>query len=109
MSKKAKANKKKNDVESKNYEEITKKVVIATAIGTGIGVILGMLFAPKSGKELRDNISEITKNTTEKVKNTSKTVKENAKSSTENLKDKQDRIYINIKDSASNIKNTDND
>ncbi len=105
MSKKEILNNKKNEAATKSYEEITKKVAIATVIGVGIGVVLGVLFAPKSGKELRHDISEIAKDTTETVKNTSRTVKENVKSSAHDLKGKQERIYINIKDSVSKIKN----
>ena len=36
-------------------------------IGAGIGAALALLFAPKSGKELRGDIAEVSRRTSEKV------------------------------------------
>ena len=37
-------------------------------IGSLVGVVVGLLFAPKSGKELREDISEKAKDLADKVK-----------------------------------------
>ena len=44
------------------------KFAIGAGIGTLIGVGLGMLFAPKSGKETREEIAEGAKNTADAIK-----------------------------------------
>lgn len=62
----------KKEKEKKIRKETAKKVVVGTAVGTVLGAITGVLFAPKSGKETREDIVKKTKETTEAVKVTLK-------------------------------------
>ena len=48
--------------------ESTKKFAVGTAIGTAIGAAAGVLLAPKSGKETRDDIANKSKEVGETVK-----------------------------------------
>jgi len=75
--------------EKQQRKEAALKVLSGLAIGSLIGVIAGVLFAPKAGKETRQEIAEKVKETaaatSEKVKETMHEVKEKV----EELKDKR--------------------
>ncbi len=43
-------------------------VLKALLIGSLVGVVVGLLFAPKSGKEMREDLSEKAKDLADKVK-----------------------------------------
>ncbi|SCG82811.1 hypothetical protein DW1_1238 [Proteiniborus sp. DW1] len=64
--------KSKKEKEKKMRKEIAKKVAVGTAVGTALGAVTGVLFAPKSGKETREDIAKKTKEATEAVKVTLK-------------------------------------
>jgi len=49
-------------------KQTAKNVAIGAGIGTAVGVTAGMLLAPKSGKETREDIANTTKKTLENVK-----------------------------------------
>ena len=44
--------------ESSEREELARGILIGFLAGAAMGVILGLLFAPKSGRELRKNIHD---------------------------------------------------
>ena len=57
---------KKRKAEREKKIETAKNVAVGTAIGTAIGAAAGLLFAPKSGKETREDISQKSKEVAEK-------------------------------------------
>ncbi len=57
-------------------------------IGAVTGAIAGILFAPKSGKETRKNITKNASNLGEKVTDKSKELTQTTKEQVNNLKDK---------------------
>ncbi len=75
--------------EKQQKKESALKVLYGLAIGSAIGGVIGILFAPKPGKETREEISGIVKEaaaaTSEKVKETVQEVK----GKVEDLKDKR--------------------
>jgi len=66
------------------------KVVIALLAGLAAGAALGILFAPESGNETRDKL-------TESLKNLSDSIKETAAVEIDNLVGLKDKIVDNIK------------
>jgi len=66
------------------------KVVIALLAGLAAGAALGILFAPESGNETRDKL-------TESLKNLSDSIKETAATEIDNLVGLKDKIVDNIK------------
>lgn len=89
--------KSRKEKERKAKKETAKKVVVGTAIGTAVGAVSGLLFAPKSGKETRDDIARKTKETTDAVKVT-------IKDSAQVLMEKGEKIGKNIKDKIEEVK-----
>jgi gas vesicle protein len=57
-------------------KKAVKKLAVGAGIGAAVGVAAGLLFAPKSGKETREQIAKTAKEAAEKVKETAKEVKE---------------------------------
>lgn len=72
--------------ERKKAEERRRKIDSAKkfAIGSAIGVLGGILFAPKSGKDIRKDIVDKTKETAEVTKNTIKDVQGKVKEEVKN-------------------------
>ena len=62
-------------------------------IGSGIGAALALLFAPKSGQELRGDIADVTRKGVEKSKETANLVGERAGEYYEVSRDKAAEIY----------------
>ncbi|HEY0428956.1 MAG TPA: YtxH domain-containing protein [Pyrinomonadaceae bacterium] len=62
-------------------------------IGGGIGAILALLFAPKSGEELRGDIADVTRKGIEKGKETAAIVGERAGEYYEVTRDKAGELY----------------
>ncbi|SMB85767.1 Gas vesicle protein [Desulfonispora thiosulfatigenes DSM 11270] len=60
-----KARKKKKQAQN---VDTAKKVGVGLGIGAAIGSSIGLLFAPKSGKQTRDKISNVTKDTVDNLK-----------------------------------------
>ncbi|WP_297436386.1 YtxH domain-containing protein [uncultured Clostridium sp.] len=83
-----------------------KTVGIAAAIGTSIGAIGGLLFAPKSGKETREDIKNTAIDANEKLKVKASDAKvklsETIKSQKENLTDANCKIKGYLKNKKSN-------
>ena len=65
-------------------------------IGGGIGATLALLFAPKSGSELREDISMAASNGLEKTRETVGHLRENANAYYETAKDKAANLYNSV-------------
>lgn len=75
-------------------------------IGGGIGAILGLLFAPKSGDELRGDIADATRKGLEKGKETAALVGEKASDYYEVSRDKAVDLYGTAQTKASDLYQT---
>jgi gas vesicle protein len=62
-------------------------------IGGGIGAILALLFAPKSGQELREDIADVTRKGLEKSRETATHLQERAGEYYEVSREKANEIY----------------
>ena len=69
-------------------------------IGGGIGAILALLFAPKSGEELRGDIADVTRKGIEKGKETATLVGEKAGDYYEVTRDKAGELYSSAQEKA---------
>lgn len=72
-------------------------------IGGGIGATLALLFAPKSGSELRGDISTTATNGVEKTRETVGKLRENATAYYETAKDKAANLYNAVSTKAEEI------
>lgn len=72
-------------------------------IGGGIGAVLALLFAPKSGIELREDIAVATKKGIEKSKETAQHLQEAAEDYYEVTRDRASEFYENAQEKASEI------
>ncbi len=66
------------------------KVVVALLAGLAAGAALGILFAPDSGTETRDKLSE-------SLKNLGDSIKETAAAEIDNLTSMKDKVINNFK------------
>ncbi len=72
-------------------------------IGGGIGATLALLFAPKTGSELRGGISKVTSNGIDKTRETVGQFRESAGNYFENVKDKANDFYNTTADKISQV------
>ena len=72
-------------------------------IGGGIGALLALLFAPKSGEELRGDIADVTRKGIEKGKETAAIVGERAGEYYEVTRDKASELYQTGREKAGEI------
>jgi gas vesicle protein len=72
-------------------------------VGGGIGAILALLFAPKSGQELREDIAVATKKGIEKGKETAESLQEAANDYYEVTRDRATDLYSTAQEKASEI------
>lgn len=89
---------KRKEMERKRKKEAARKMGAGFTIGAIIGAAAGVLFAPKSGKETREELITKTKDTTENLKEAIKNT------SLEDLKDKGEVMVTKIKDSLKETK-----
>lgn len=75
-------------------------------IGGGIGATLALLFAPKSGSEMREDISYAANNGLQKTKETVGKLKENAANYYETARDNAANYYEAAKDKANTLYNS---
>ena len=79
-----------NLIEKKRKEKrkkIVKAAVLSTVVGGGIGALSGILLAPKSGKDTRDDIKEKVNNAKAKTIEQSENLKNNVKEAKSKIKD----------------------
>ena len=72
-------------------------------VGGGIGAVLALLFAPKSGTELRGDIADVTRKGIEKGKETAALVGEKAGDYYEVSREKAGELYSTAQDKAGAI------
>lgn len=72
-------------------------------VGGGIGAILALLFAPKSGQELRGDIADVTRKGIEKGKETAAIVGERAGEYYEVTRDKASELYQTGREKAGEL------
>lgn len=72
-------------------------------IGGGIGAVLALLFAPKSGQELREDIAVATKKGIEKGKETAHHIQEAAEDYYEVTRERAGEMYSTAQEKASEI------
>jgi gas vesicle protein len=72
-------------------------------VGGGIGAILALLFAPKSGEELRGDIADATRKGIEKSKEAAAQLQEKAGEYYEVSKDKAGELYQTAADKAGEL------
>jgi len=72
-------------------------------IGGGIGAVLALLFAPKSGQELREDIAVATKKGIEKGKETAGQIQDAAGDYYEVTRDRANEVYTTAQEKASEI------
>ncbi len=75
-------------------------------VGGGIGALLALLFAPKSGTELRGDIADATRKGIEKSKETAALVGEKAGDYYEVSRDKAGELYSTAQSKASDLYST---
>ena len=87
------------------YEKETSSTTKLTylLVGGGIGAILALLFAPKSGEELRGDIADATRKGVEKGKETAALVGERAGEYYEVTRDKAGELYSTATDKAGEV------
>ena len=90
-----------NDYERDEANASTKLTYLL--IGGGIGAILALLFAPKSGQELREDIAVATKKGIEKGKETAENLQEAAGDYYEVTRDRATELYDTAQEKASEI------
>src|SRR5687767_4371558 len=72
-------------------------------VGGGIGAILALLFAPKSGQELREDIADATRKGIEKSKETAAQLQEKAGEYYEVSREKASEFYQTAAEKASEL------
>jgi len=85
--------KRKKAIEKKSKIKTVKKVLVGTVAGSFSGILGGLLFSPKSGKENREDIV-----------NTSKEIKNNIKEKTTEIKETIDNKVADAKESVTDAK-----
>jgi len=72
-------------------------------IGGGIGAVLALLFAPKSGVELREDIADVTRKGIEKGKETAGHLQETAEEYYEVTREKAGELYETVQETAGEL------
>lgn len=72
-------------------------------IGGGIGAVLALLFAPKSGTELREDIADVTRKGIEKSKETAEHLQEAAGEYYEVTREKAGELYNTAQETAEEL------
>ena len=72
-------------------------------IGGGIGAVIALLFAPKSGQELREDIADVTRKGIEKSKETASQLQERAGEYYEVGRERASELYQTAQEKAGEI------
>jgi len=72
-------------------------------VGGGIGAIIALLFAPKSGQELREDIADVTRKGIEKSKETAAQLQEKAGDYYEVSREKASELYDTATEKAGEL------
>jgi gas vesicle protein len=90
-----------NEYEREETSAATKLTYLL--VGGGIGAVLALLFAPKSGQELREDIADATRKGLEKSKEAAAQLQEKAGEYYEVSRDKASEFYQTAADKASEL------
>lgn len=80
--------------------------VVGLIAGLAVGAVLGVLFAPDSGKRIREQISDKAMGLSDNMKDSFVALKEQLTAQKENLMGLKDRLVDNVKGKADNITST---
>jgi gas vesicle protein len=93
----------KNEYDREETSATTKLTYLL--IGGGIGAVLALLFAPKSGEELRGDIADVTRKGIEKGRETAVQLQEKAGEYYEVTREKAGEYYAAAQEKAGDLKN----
>ena len=91
------------DYEYEREEASSSTKLTYLLIGGGIGAILALLFAPKSGEELREDIADATRKGIEKGKETAGHLQETAEEYYEVTREKAGELYETASETAGEL------
>ncbi|SMD12699.1 YtxH domain-containing protein [Pedobacter nyackensis] len=77
--------------------------IVALLTGLAVGAVLGVLFAPESGKRTRGRISDKASDAAGNIKDTLHTMKERISTQKNDLVGLKDRVVDNIKSKANEV------
>ena len=89
-----------------SHEQSNNGVLLGTIIGGAIGVISALLLAPKSGAELREDLSAKFQSISEKTKDVAASVGKNTKEVASTIKEEASELVDHAKKSNQNILNS---
>ncbi len=90
-----------NEYDRDDSSAVTKLTYLL--IGGGIGAVIALLFAPKSGTELRGDIADVTRKGLEKGKETAAQLQERAGEYYEVSREKASELYQTAQDKAGEL------
>ncbi|MGH4124184.1 MAG: YtxH domain-containing protein [Clostridium sp.] len=96
--------KKKKEKQRKLRIQTAKKILIGTAAGSVSGLLGGLLFSPKSGKETREDIANSSKELTNNIKEKTIELKGNAADAKVKLKQKSTELKGAINNKVADAK-----
>ena len=91
-----------NDYYEREDSSVTTKLTYLL-IGGGIGAVIALLFAPKSGQELRGDIADVTRKGIEKSKETAAQLQERAGEYYEVGRERASEIYQTAQEKAGEL------
>lgn len=97
--------KRKKEKQRKLKIETAKKILIGTAAGSLGGLLGGLLFSPKSGKETRQNIANSSKELKESIDNKVSDAKDNVADAKVKMKQKSIELKESINNKVSDTRN----
>ena len=88
-----------------NDSEISTKLTYLL-IGGGIGAVLALLFAPKSGQELRGDIADVTRKGIDRTRETASQIQSRAGEYYEATRERAGELYANASERAGELADT---
>ena len=96
--------KRKKEKQRKLKIQTAKKILIGTAAGSVSGILGGLLFSPKSGKETREDIANTSKELTNNIKEKTIELKETINDKVSDAKDNVIDAKVKIKQKSIDLK-----
>src|SRR4051812_49180528 len=93
-----------NDFRGNDSEVSTKLTYLL--IGGGIGAVLALLFAPKSGQELRGDIADVTRKGIDRTRETASQIQSRAGEYYEATRERAGELYTNASERAGELADT---